>query len=330
MLLNLDTERMTREESLAAARLLLEMAKSPRVFAGASKPDEAFNKFADDMLANIAEAFSMTKEVLTDIAKNGLSFKETDTGKLQTHCPECGCPVEQEPVNDDRACPHCGRLAETVIADGEEFDTTFDDHMGHVQTETTDGVDPVQPPALPGAQTEAEKALGARIADAGLTPDNIGADYVAPPTDVELADGLPWDSRIHGGGKTKLAGAPHGWKLKRRPQKEYPIEADWDAYVAEVTAELRALMAVAVPAETESTAAETFVQPVAPPKTETPEAPGAITNFAQLLQAITSHSKSTVEVTAACNQVDVPALPLLGARADLIPAVAAILFPVEP
>ena len=148
------------------------------------------------------------------------------------------------------------------------------------------------------------------------------------PNDVELApsstgDLIPWDHRIHSGGKDKkLAKAPHSWKMKRGVA---------GAQVDQVEAELRAAM-LASPdrpiVDDTATAAGAFSEEAAPPPPEeTTGAPPKITNFLELNLAVTEACIPNGDVFAAVKQVGLAAYPLLGARPDLIPAVVAILFP---
>jgi len=50
----------------------------------------------------------------------------------------------------------------------------------------------------------------------GIDPDCISASAPTFPDGVELdGEGIPWDARIHSGGKTKYTKAPFAWKKKR-------------------------------------------------------------------------------------------------------------------
>ena len=89
--------------------------------------------------------------------------------------------------------------------------------------------EPPAPPAPPAPTVAAEPPAPTVAAEPPAPPAPLG---VLPQTPVELADGIPWDERIHSSGKTKYATAPFGWKLKRGLDKDL---------VARVTAELRAL-----------------------------------------------------------------------------------------
>ena len=154
-----------------------------------------------------------------------------------------------------------------------------------------------------------------------------------PPADtggVELADGIPHDTRIHASTKTKYASKPFGWKLKRGVGK---------ALVATVEAELRAVMAIKTPGtETRpsTTAAEQAFgdaaagtqTPPPPPATETTAAPGVITTYAELINAVTAAGLADdPSLAAALAKFSIPSMQVLGAKPDLVPFVAKELFP---
>lgn len=91
-------------------------------------------------------------------------------------------------------------------------------------------------------------------------------------TGVDLAQAvtidakIPWDPRIHGGGKTKLAKAPHGWTLKRNLEKNSP------GLLAQVEAELAAVMSASPEKPIETAAATTTGGPTPPADGPTPPA----------------------------------------------------------
>jgi len=139
------------------------------------------------------------------------------------------------------------------------------------------------------------------------------------PVGVELdTDGIPWDSRIHSGKKTKLAKSQQ-WKKKRG------VDTD---YVAQVEAELKAAMAASPAAPVTATPA---VTPPPPAAVVTPPPPAAVVvgvTFPELMSKITSAQLTNEVVLAAVNRQGLQSLALLAARPDLIPAVDAELFPV--
>ena len=123
----------------------------------------------------------------------------------------------------------------------------------------------------------------------------------AAPAIVELdSEGLPHDSRIHSRNKTKLAKTQQ-WKKARGVDPQL---------VLTVEAELRQAMAIpAVPAIVET----------------------AITTFPELMAKITAAigagTLSNDRINEVCIGKGLASLPLVAARPDLIPAIAAELFP---
>jgi hypothetical protein len=170
-------------------------------------------------------------------------------------------------------------------------------------------------------------AVGAEVAASAPTARVLGT--------AELdSDGLPWDDRIHAGSKTKLAKTGQ-WKKKRGVE---------DERVRQVEAELRLLMSVPSPAATPSVFAEsdaaaafTVPKPSVPPATAPefapPATPSAVTpaseirTMAELTKAIIAAGLDMqTDVLPVLQSNGVQSLPLLGARSDLIPAIAAQLF----
>lgn len=176
----------------------------------------------------------------------------------------------------------------------------------------------------------AESVQPAAPAESATTAESVTT--AAAPAGVEVdSDGLPWDHRIHALG----AGGAHN-KLKKTQQwkKKRGVDA---ALVAEVEAELRAAMS-AGPANPVVTTVEPSPAPASPaspaaaPTTAAAASPapapapaGGTTTFPALMAAITANGIDQAAVTAAVNAQGLQALPLLAARPDLIPAVAAAL-----
>lgn len=182
----------------------------------------------------------------------------------------------------------------------------------------------------------AESVQPAAPAESATTAEPVTT--AAAPAGVEVdSDGLPWDHRIHALG----AGGAHN-KLKKTQQwkKKRGVDA---ALVAEVEAELRAAMSAgpanpvvttgnaepspapaspASPAAAPTTAAAA-AKPASPAPAPAPA--GGTTTFPALMAAITANGIDQAAVTAAVNAQGLQALPLLAARPDLIPAVAAAL-----
>lgn len=147
------------------------------------------------------------------------------------------------------------------------------------------------------------------------TPPAVPPGAFTPPPPAETADtppeldkeGLPWDQRIHAG--SKAINADGTWRVKRNTDP---------AYVDQIKAELQAAMAAPAPA------------PEAPQPPVPPAAPGTDddqppVSFAGFVQAITKRQSAgtlTVqEVSEACKKHGLASMPLLAARADLIPVV---------
>lgn len=166
---------------------------------------------------------------------------------------------------------------------------------------------PDDKPALdvPGWQTltveELDVAPPPPVADDDATPEGVTVD----------ANGLPWDARIHSSGKTLLA--DDTWRLKRGvPDDERQA----------IEAELKQLMAIPVPpapaVDKDSQAAEVASAPPPPP----PAPSAKITLMPQLIKAITGAELGAMMVTEAVKSVGLENISQLGARPDLVPAVA--------
>jgi hypothetical protein len=177
-------------------------------------------------------------------------------------------------------------------------------------------------------------------------PNGVNA---ATPTPVELADGIPWDERIHAGSKTKMKAAPHGWKLKKQPA-EYATKDSWLSYVAEVEAELRDVMSVSPPtvamacgrvlgsAPPVNPVASLMAQdklehqldhptptvPPVPTATIPTGVPPSMT-YAGLTEAITKAGIMPAAVQAALVGVGLTSYPTLATQPELIPQVAKLL-----
>lgn len=147
----------------------------------------------------------------------------------------------------------------------------------------------------------------------------------ATVTSAELdKEGLPWDVRIHSSSRATIKDGT--WKLKRG------LESD---YVEEVKAELKKVMNI--PAEPAATtppppAVNAFSVATVNKLVEAgnggsaipapPAASEGITTLAQLMKAITTNKLDGQFVKDVLAQFDIPGLPVLGARQDLIPTVA--------
>jgi hypothetical protein len=171
-------------------------------------------------------------------------------------------------------------------------------------------------PAGPG-ETSTEAAVDATTEN---TQAGQPAESTETPPGIDLAPSvntgalIPWDARIHASSKAKLAKKPNGWKMKRGVS---------DELVDQVEAELIAAMKASPANPAESTPAPPAIEPT-PAAPAQPAAPtGAVTTFPALMSAITSNKIDPATVTAAVNKAGLQSLPLLAARPDLIPTVAA-------
>ena len=195
------------------------------------------------------------------------------------------------------------------------------------ETAASPTVNPVPPaPVIPVPPAEPTVA--------GPDAATVFGSVPQPPT-VDLdSRGLPWDGRIHASSRAKIADG--SWRNRKCPA-EYQ-KPQWDEQIAQIEGELRAAMAVPGPIPpcdglTGSQATVT-TGPVPPAlvanSTIPPPAAGPVSppkTFAELNVAITSNAIDRDRVTQAVQAVGLQAYPLLAARPDLIPQVAAILFP---
>ena len=242
----------------------------------------------------------------------------------------------QEAVDMLRAELPNARMAAYATGLGMNPDDTYAAMTGRdPKPPAPDGAD-IPPPGAPTATVPASvppvpmaggSAVGAEVA--------ASAPVAMVPGTTELdADGLPWDDRIHAGSQTKLAKTGQ-WKKKRGVE---------DEPVRQVEAELRLLMAVPSPAATpsvfaESDAAAAFTAPMPPVPLQAAQefaplaTPSAVTptseirTMAELTKAIIAAGLDMqTDVLPVLQLNGVQSLPLLGARSDLIPTIAARLF----
>ena len=198
----------------------------------------------------------------------------------------------------------------------------------------------------------------ANVVTETTTPTNNGVDLAPSTTNPSVA--IPWDARIHASSKAKLAKKPNGWKMKRGVdagligQVEAELIAAMSASPANPVVGNASQVGGAEPAATVGTAQPTTlpgaspavapanpnvpaqpapaaVSPSTTPSTPAapaqPAAPGTINTFPELMARITASGLDQSAVTAAVNKQGLQALPLLASRPDLIPGVAAELFP---
>ena len=191
------------------------------------------------------------------------------------------------------------------------------------------------PAAMPGTTSTATPTVPAPPAPNAAQTTN--APLAAPSTPASGVDidkhGLPWDGRIHAG--TKRKNADGSWTAKRGVDP---------TLVAQVEAELRAVMGAPAPAPLAPAAPASQVAPIVPPP-PLPSAPvvgaapattaapnvapsgDARQQFVGLVgrasAAIQGGKVTQAEVNQCCADAGVPALPLLANRLDLVPQVAA-------
>lgn len=181
--------------------------------------------------------------------------------------------------------------------------------------------------------TQAPPAPSATPTESSAPPaPSAPAAPAAPGVSVAVDKaGLPWDPRIHS--ESKAINKGDGlWRAKRGRD---------ETIVPGIEAELRALMAVQAPAPNVAPAAPTTpvapaAAPAAPESPAAPTAPpappapapasnGVPTNLGELMikaqQAVNAGRMQMVDLTLAAQELGVAALPLLGTRPDLIPAV---------
>ena len=172
------------------------------------------------------------------------------------------------------------------------------------------------------ADRDPSDAFGSAAAVAGPS------DAVPPAAAVSGvtvdSDGLPWDGRIHSGSKATLAKTKQ-WKNRRKPGDQ--TEDQWGQYVASVETELRQVMQAGPSNPIVPAGPATPTPPPVAAVTPTPPlaAADAIASLPALFRYITDNNVTDERVLAAINSQGIESLPLLGARPDLIPAVAAML-----
>ncbi len=170
-----------------------------------------------------------------------------------------------------------------------------------------DNLPPPQAPVAPPAPVISDTPVD----NSPVTPSEKGAepseyDVLPAGNSVEVdSAGLPWDGRIHSGGKTKLADGT--WRDKRGVDN-----SEREAIVAELTK----VMAIPTPP------AEDWEQLAAETKENAP-APASIKTLPEFVRAVTGAKLGNMMVTEAVKSVGLESITQLGARPDLIPAVAA-------
>ncbi len=152
-------------------------------------------------------------------------------------------------------------------------------------------------PPAPEPESDAAVVFAAPTPEAVVTP--------TPEADTGLdKNGLPWDTRIHAGTKTKLVTGE--WKNKRGIDKDL---------LASVEAELKGAAPEPVDIQVHAASAPHD-------KVVTPAPTGAVATFPDLMTAITARGLEPAIVNGAVQAVGLASLPLLATRPDLIPDVA--------
>lgn len=246
-----------------------------------------------------------------------------------------------------------GKLLSVKVTPAEEADHAPDFSDDEAIDNAENYVDPYDQPALdvPGWQTLTVDELEANRADLAEYCENAAPPpppkddaAISTPSEKEAepseftpsavtvdAKGLPWDARIHSSGKTLLA--DDTWRLKRGvPDDEREA----------IEAELKQLMAIPVPpapsldtgdsplsedhgvlVDLDTEEAEIQAMKAAQTPPPPPPAPSAkITLMPQLIKAITGAELGAMIVTEAVKSVGLENISQLGARPDLVPAVA--------
>lgn len=209
---------------------------------------------------------------------------------------------------------YAGNSAKPAPVAGNErvvVDTPPPPDAGKSTTAVDDRLAPDLDANTPTAASDAFTTGGDPLGESDTDTEGDDTPPPPPPEGVVLANGLPWDGRIHGTNKKVLAKAPKGWKLRRKPGSM--TDGEWSIYVEKIEAELRAAMA-ATGAPITSTDDDTPPPPAKEPKIE---------NMGQLMLAISRAGMTTEQADTAAVKNGLKSIALLGARPDLIPNVVA-------
>ena len=145
------------------------------------------------------------------------------------------------------------------------------------------------------------------------------ASHTAGVPTVELdRDGMPWDARIHSGGRTKVKDGT--WTKKKNVD---PV------VYAQISAEIKQAMAAPAVVFTPLNALNTGQTAPLPPgvssqtavvsPSEAPPVPATtVYDFKTLMQWVTSRAIPQPQIFAACNKYGVPSLGLVATRPDLV------------
>ena len=235
---------------------------------------------------NLADAIRYHADAGSNTAAESFTVPKYEGKEVETAL-SAAAPGPLTPTEANYVDPYDTPPAEKVSAPGwqtltvEELDKTVDNSSADpVDNSSADPVGnlPPAPPAPPADPV-----------------DNSSADPVGNSVEVDSA-GLPWDERIHSGGKTKLADGT--WRDKRGVE---------DSEREAIVSELAKVMAIPVPA----------------PAVIEHTAPAAIKTLPEFVRAVTGAKLGNMMVTEAVKSVGLESITQLGARPDLIPAVAA-------
>ena len=217
--------------------------------------------------------------------------------------------------------PHLNVTADKSILADIRVPENFQEKMTACEDEVPDNFDTGQPtfvgypdPVIPPDFNPFAKDMNASSAE--TRPDFV----VSPAPSVELdKQGIPWDKRIHTPAKTKMVNG--NWKVARNTPPKL---------VEQVTAELKAVMAIPAPGtvETKATTAipsPAFAPPPPPPALEVPPTETFMTLINKITAAVTAGKITQAQVIEAVQSVGIPSLPIVATRPDLVPTVGSII-----
>lgn len=275
--------------------------------------------------------FEIEKPFLSPNLGEAVDLKDT-----HSHAENVSAPNGEDPTTTS------GEVDTSSVTDAVEFARTPTDQDAESPEVLTD-FEPDAKVVFGGSPTSvtadnAPLVPAASAAEAVDTTSTTSTTEIA--TNVELdSEGLPWDGRIHSSSKKTLVENGR-WKLIRGVDKDL-VEA--------VKAELRAALSAPAPVaaqepETNTQGLHPTPNPLSPKAVDliaaqmgntapaatigTPAAAGAnsqISNFAQLMSAITANGLKPDFINPIIQSLGIPSMPVLATRQDLIPAVAAAL-----
>lgn len=127
--------------------------------------------------------------------------------------------------------------------DTTEATTAIDALAAHAASKGVDVVEPVTVSVGDMTQAPTPSDIQCEQQMRYISQNEEIQSRLARVTDTNLdSSGLPWDARIHAGSRERNTDG--SWRVRRRPKGVE--EADWDATIARVTAELTDLMSIPV------------------------------------------------------------------------------------